>query len=111
MARRATQQRSVYRLHNPLCSRGSSKVTSIRLGISTCPNDTFAFHALLHRLVDWRGLEFSVELLDIQELNNRLRRGNWMSPRPASLLHSKLLTGWSCCRADRRLASALARCC
>ena len=44
----------------------------IHLGISTCPNDTFTFHALLNRLVDWRGLEFHVELLDIQELNDRL---------------------------------------
>ncbi len=47
---------------------------TIRLGISTCPNDTFAFHALMNRLVDWRGLEFQVELLDIQELNERLFR-------------------------------------
>ena len=44
----------------------------IRLGISTCPNDTFTFHALLNGLVDWRGLDFQVELLDIQELNHRL---------------------------------------
>lgn len=44
----------------------------IRLGISTCPNDTFAFHALMERQVDWRGLDFEVELLDIQELNRRL---------------------------------------
>jgi 1,4-dihydroxy-6-naphthoate synthase len=46
--------------------------TKIRLGISTCPNDTFAFHALLNRLVDWRGLDFEVELLDIQQLNDGL---------------------------------------
>ena len=44
----------------------------IRLGISTCPNDTFAFHALMQRQVDWRGLQFEIELLDIQELNYRL---------------------------------------
>lgn len=44
----------------------------IRLGISTCPNDTFAFHGLMTRTVDWRGLDFSVELIDIQQLNNRL---------------------------------------
>ncbi len=44
----------------------------IRLGISTCPNDTFAFHALLHDLVDRRGLEYEIELLDIQQLNQRL---------------------------------------
>ena len=49
----------------------------IRLGISTCPNDTFAFHALINRLVDWRGLEFQIELLDIQELNERLFRGDF----------------------------------
>ncbi len=51
--------------------------TTIRLGISTCPNDTFAFHALMNRLVDWRGLQFDVQLLDIQELNNRLFRGEF----------------------------------
>lgn len=50
---------------------------TIRLGISTCPNDTFAFHALMNRLVEWRGLEFHVELLDIQELNERLFRGDF----------------------------------
>ena len=49
----------------------------IRLGISTCPNDTFAFHGLLQREVDWRGLEFDVELLDIQQLNERLQRGSF----------------------------------
>ena len=50
---------------------------TIRLGISTCPNDTFAFHGLLTRAVDWRGLEFVVDLLDIQELNDRLRSGSF----------------------------------
>ena len=45
---------------------------TIQLGISTCPNDTFAFHGLMEQLVDWRGLHFEIELLDIQELNNRL---------------------------------------
>ena len=45
---------------------------TIRLGISTCPNDTFTFHGLLTRSVDWRGLQFEVELLDIEQLNERL---------------------------------------
>lgn len=49
----------------------------IRLGISTCPNDTFTFHALMNRLVDWRGLEFQVELLDIEQLNTRLFSGKF----------------------------------
>jgi 1,4-dihydroxy-6-naphthoate synthase len=45
---------------------------TIRLGISTCPNDTFAFHGLLTRAVHWRGLDFDVELLDIEQLNTRM---------------------------------------
>ena len=48
--------------------------TRIRLGISTCPNDTFAFHGLLTKSVDWRGLDFEVDLIDIQQLNARLFR-------------------------------------
>lgn len=51
--------------------------TRIRLGISTCPNDTFAFHALINRLVDWRGLDFHTELIDIQQLNDRLFQGDF----------------------------------
>lgn len=46
--------------------------TKIRLAISTCPNDTFAFHALINQLVDWRGLDFEIQLLDIQQLNDGL---------------------------------------
>lgn len=49
----------------------------IHLGISTCPNDTFAFHGLMNRLVDWRGLDFHIELLDIQQLNDRLFAGEF----------------------------------
>lgn len=47
----------------------------IRLGISPCPNDTFAFHGLLTRAVDWRGLEFEISLLDIEQLNEGLLGG------------------------------------
>ncbi len=49
----------------------------IRLGISTCPNDTFAFHGILTESVDLRGLEFETELIDIQQLNERLFRGEF----------------------------------
>lgn len=50
---------------------------TIRLGISTCPNDTFAFHGLITRAVDWQGLSFDVELLDIEQLNERLMAGDF----------------------------------
>lgn len=52
-------------------------MTVIHLGISTCPNDTFAFHALLEKKIDLRGLEFRTELLDVQELNERLAAGEF----------------------------------
>ena len=44
----------------------------VRLAISTCPNDTFAFHAILENRIDLRGLKFDIELLDIQQLNDGL---------------------------------------
>ena len=51
--------------------------TRVHLGISPCPNDTFAFHALLEGRVDTRGLSFDVELKDVEELNARLLRGEF----------------------------------
>ena len=39
------------------------------LRISPCPNDTFAFDALVYGRFDTRGLEFEVEFADIEELN------------------------------------------
>ena len=50
---------------------------TIRLGISTCPNDTFAFHGLLTAAVDRRGLDFRIELRDIEALNAGMRRGEF----------------------------------
>jgi 1,4-dihydroxy-6-naphthoate synthase len=49
----------------------------LRLGISTCPNDTFAFHGLLSRgrSLGERALEF--ELADVQELNERFLAGDF----------------------------------
>ena len=61
----------------PMIIRMQEAARIIRLGISTCPNDTFAFHGLLTRAVDWRGLEFEVELLDVEALNERLLAGSF----------------------------------
>jgi 1,4-dihydroxy-6-naphthoate synthase len=49
----------------------------IRLAISTCPNDTFAFHAILQNKIDRRGLDFDIQLLDIQQLNDGLFAGEF----------------------------------
>ena len=47
----------------------------IVLDISTCPNDTFLFEALLARRVDTEGLAFEARLADIERLNRRLLDG------------------------------------
>jgi 1,4-dihydroxy-6-naphthoate synthase len=51
-------------------------VHRLTFGYSPCPNDTFAFHALTHGLVD---APFRIEpvLLDIEELNRRARTGEF----------------------------------
>lgn len=45
------------------------------LAISTCPNDTFMFHAILEGRIDLGDLDVSIELGDVQELNERVQRG------------------------------------
>jgi 1,4-dihydroxy-6-naphthoate synthase len=49
----------------------------LRAGISPCPNDTFAFHAIMHGRVDLRGLEWEIELHDVQQLNDGLAAGRY----------------------------------
>jgi 1,4-dihydroxy-6-naphthoate synthase len=49
----------------------------LRVGISTCPNDTFAFHGLLTGQVAPRGLALEFELADVQALNEGLRAGRF----------------------------------
>ena len=41
----------------------------LTLNISTCPNDTFMFDAMIHGRIDTEGLEFDLTLCDIEQLN------------------------------------------
>ena len=41
----------------------------IKLGFSTCPNDTFMFDALIHNRIDTEGITYEVHLADIFHLN------------------------------------------
>ncbi len=41
----------------------------LTLGFSPCPNDTFIFDALVNQKIDTKGLEFEVQLADVQTLN------------------------------------------
>jgi len=47
----------------------------LKVGLSTCPNDTFAFHGLLTGAVEVPGLELELVLADVQELNQGLLSG------------------------------------
>lgn len=50
-------------------------MSPLRIGLSTCPNDTFLFHALLRGEVEVPGLELEFVLADVEELNQRMLRG------------------------------------
>jgi len=49
----------------------------VRVAISPCPNDTFAFHGLLTGAVRPRGFEVALELHDIQALNAGFAEGRF----------------------------------
>ena len=46
----------------------------INIAFSSCPNDTFVFHAMLNNLVDTKGLTFAPFIDDVESLNRQARR-------------------------------------
>jgi 1,4-dihydroxy-6-naphthoate synthase len=42
---------------------------TLSLGFSPCPNDCFIFDAIVNRRIDLEGLDFAVELADVEALN------------------------------------------
>lgn len=53
------------------CDGSLLLVVMLSFGFSPCPNDTFAFGAAVHGVVDMRGMRFDPVLLDIEALNQR----------------------------------------
>jgi 1,4-dihydroxy-6-naphthoate synthase len=47
---------------------------NIQIAFSSCPNDTFVFHAMLNNLVDTRGISFSVHIDDVESLNRQAKK-------------------------------------
>ena len=77
------------------------------LAFSSCPNDTFMFHALVHGLVDTEGLTFDVDIHDVEELNacaqndrydvTKLSYHGWFTVRDRyEMLSSGSALGWDC---------------
>ncbi len=50
-------------------------MTTLSLGFSPCPNDTFIFDAMLHGKVNTEGLDFEVYMEDVEALNRRAFAG------------------------------------
>ena len=50
---------------------------TLQICISPCPNDTFAFAGLLEQQSDDHGLALEIELLDVEQSNERLARGEF----------------------------------
>lgn len=79
----------------------------LSLAFSSCPNDTFMFHALVHGLIDTEGLSFDVDIYDVEELNERAQRETydvtkisyhgWFTVRDRyDILSSGSALGWDC---------------
>ena len=47
----------------------------LSLSYSPCPNDTFIFDAAVHHKVDTEGIEFDLQLADVEELNKKALNG------------------------------------
>jgi 1,4-dihydroxy-6-naphthoate synthase len=47
----------------------------LKLGFSTCPNDTYIFDAMVHHKIDTEGLKFDLVLADVEQLNKQAFKG------------------------------------
>jgi 1,4-dihydroxy-6-naphthoate synthase len=54
----------------------TQKMSSLQIGFSPCPNDTFIFDALVHGKIDTEGLHFEPFLADVEALNARAFAGD-----------------------------------
>lgn len=50
-------------------------MTTLSLGYSPCPNDTFIFYALAHKVIPVEGLSIKEQLADVETLNQRAFKG------------------------------------
>ncbi len=48
----------------------------LTIAISPCPNDTFAFDAIIHQRIDLEGLKFNFQFHDVESLNNMAMAGS-----------------------------------
>lgn len=82
---------------------------NLKLNISTCPNDTFMFEAMLHGRIDTEGLVFDLHLADIEQLNGVALSGEPDISKLTMQQSRKSATGTKFSTAAVRWAAAMAR--
>lgn len=65
-------------------------MTSLTLAFSPCPNDTFIFHALLHKLAAASGYCFPTHIDDIEALNTAAFAGRFQVTKLSSGAYLRL---------------------
>ena len=61
-------------------------MTTLSLGYSPCPNDTYIFHALIHGQIPCGELTFTERLEDVETLNQLALQGALLALMAVSLL-------------------------
>jgi 1,4-dihydroxy-6-naphthoate synthase len=50
---------------------------SLSLAYSSCPNDTYIFHAMVHGLINTADISFNTTIADVETLNQRAAKGTY----------------------------------
>ena len=53
------------------------KLKSLSLAYSSCPNDTYIFHAMVHGLINTADISFNTSIADVETLNQRAAKGTY----------------------------------
>lgn len=76
---------------------------TLSLGYSTCPNDTFIFHALVHGQVTCPQVKFKPVLKDVEALNQDAIRGRWTLSKLSMAALGHLTAGYALLRSGAAL--------
>ena len=67
----------------------------LKLGISTCPNDTYIYEALVQGLEN-SPFEWDVHFADVQTLNEMVRRGELDVAKVSAQVYPKIEAEYAC---------------
>jgi len=67
----------------------------ISLAFSTCPNDTFMMYAIANKKIDFYGLEFEINMLDIEKLNRATLNNKFDVTKASSAIYKHVIGNYS----------------